>query len=205
MGASTLTANSDFVTSPVRNRRKPAVASAVLGTSIFVIAELMFFTGLISAYLVIRAGTGSSWVPPEGIRLPVLTTAFNTLVLFASGACLFFAGQRFAKTETKDQAEGLLFRAVLLGAFFVLFQGYEWVNLIRFGMTMKSGIFGATFFLLIGSHGIHAAAAVIAMLFIFFRLKAGRLRLDQLRAMQVFWAFVVGIWPFLYGLVYFQW
>ena len=43
--------------------------------------------------------------------------------------------------------ERLYLPAILLGAFFVLFQGYEWVKLIGWGMTLQSGIFGATFFI----------------------------------------------------------
>src|SRR4051812_41383193 len=97
----------------------------------------------------------------------------------------------------------LLSQAILLGSFFVIFQGYEWVHLIRYGLSMTSGIFGATFFLLIGSHGLHALIAVIAMALVYWKLVKGSLTADGLRAMSIFWLFVVGIWPVLYGLVYF--
>jgi heme/copper-type cytochrome/quinol oxidase subunit 3 len=77
------------------------------------------------------------------------------------------------------------------------------MRLIAYGLTMTSGIFGACFFLLIGTHGLHAAAAAVAMICLYRRLTRHALSLDHLRAMQVFWYFVVGIWPVLYGLVYF--
>ena len=86
---------------------------------------------------------------------------------------------------------------------FVLFQGYEWVRLIAYGMTMTSGIFRTCFFLLLGMHGFHAAAAALTMVYLYIRLTRNTLRLDHVRAMQVFWCFVVGSWPVLYGLVYF--
>jgi cytochrome c oxidase subunit III len=71
------------------------------------------------------------------------------------------------------------------------------------GMTMASGIFGARFFLLIGRHGLRAAAAALITVYVYMRLTRNRLGPDHLRAMQVFWCFVVGIRPVLYGLVYF--
>jgi heme/copper-type cytochrome/quinol oxidase subunit 3 len=90
-----------------------------------------------------------------------------------------------------------------LGVCFVLFQGFEWMRLIAYGMTITSGLFGACFFLLIGTHGLHAAAAAITMVYLYMRLTRNQLSPDHLRAMQVFWYFVVAIWPVLYGLVYF--
>ena len=91
----------------------------------------------------------------------------------------------------------------MLGIGFVVLQGFEWMRLIAYGMSMTSGIFGACFFLLIGTHGLHAAAAAIAMGYLYLRLRRHQLRPEHVQAMQVFWYFVVGIWPVLYGLVYF--
>jgi cytochrome c oxidase subunit III len=81
-----------------------------------------------------------------------------------------------------------------LGVCVVLVRGYEWMRLIPYDMIMTSGIFGACFFLLIGMHGFHAAAAALTMVYL-IRLTRNTLRLDHVRAMQMFWYFVVGIWP----------
>lgn len=186
----------------MRRRREPPLADSVCGMLIFVATEVMFFTALISAFVIIKAGAGV-WEPPDGVRLPVLTTALNTMVLLASGVLLHYAAGLFAHEGNAPRVQRLLSGAALLGEFFVLFQGFEWIGLIRYGMTMTSGIFGACFFLLIGIHGIHAAAAVVAMIWAYVKLRKGTLRLDQLRALQIFWYFVVGIWPILYVLVYF--
>ncbi len=163
----------------------------------------MFFAALVSAYLVIKAGTLGNWVPPENVRLPIEATAFNTFILFLSGCFLFFAGRYKAMDAAEKLVKNALMKTILLGSFFVLFQGYEWINLISLGMTMKSGIFGATFYLLIGSHGIHALSAIFAMFYLLFKFKKQELTLQHIYAMQVFWFFVVGVWPILYGLVYF--
>jgi cytochrome c oxidase subunit III len=69
------------------------------------------------------------------------------------------------------------------------------MRLIAYGMTMTSGIFEACFFLSISMHGFHAAAADLTMVSVYIRLTRHTLILDRVRAMQVFWYFVVGIWP----------
>jgi cytochrome c oxidase subunit III len=198
----TTTLTSRNLTAGVHGRRAPLLADSVFGMLIFVATEVMFFTGLISAFVIIRAGI-DPWTPPVGVRLPVVATASNTALLLLSGVFLHQAGRWFAAEGNTQRVRTLLGSAALLGVCFVLFQGYEWMRLITYGMTMTSGIFGACFFLLIGTHGFHAASAAMALVYLYSRLTRNELRPDHLRAMQVFWYFVVGIWPVLYGLVYF--
>lgn len=195
--------------SPVRQgvRRKPVIPSTIFATLVFVVTETMFFVALISAFVIIKAKY-STWEPPAGVILPVVATAFNTVVLFISGFFLYLTGR--AKQKARDDNESdhekigrMLVISILLGGFFVVTQGVEWVKLISFGLTMKSSIFGACFFLLIGMHGLHALAALGFMVYLRLLHKSKRLRLDQIHAMQVFWYFVVGLWPLLYGMVYF--
>jgi cytochrome c oxidase subunit III len=200
MKATTLTYPS--ATTDGRRRRQPPLADSVFGMLIFVATEAMFFTALISAFVVIKAGV-DLWSPPPGVRLPVIATACNTALLVLSAVFLHQAGRLYAHEGDRALLQTLLGSAAFLGSFFVLCQGYEWMRLIHYGMTMTSGIFGACFFLLIGAHGLHAAAAALALIYLYVQLTRGELKLDHLRAMQIFWYFVVGIWPVLYGLVYF--
>ena len=85
----------------------------------------MFFLALISAFLVIKAGT-PEWSIPDGITLPIYTTLFNTFLLFLSGYFLWNAGSYHVKKnleETKSQ----LTKAAVFGLIFVGIQGYEWI------------------------------------------------------------------------------
>ncbi len=184
-----------------RPRREPLVPSAILGMLIFVISEAMLFAALLSAFLVIKAGS-PSWAPPLGVSLPVKATAFNTAVLFTSGIFLLLACRVLSKGQDWQRAKILAGWATLLGAFFVVFQGIEWSRLLYYGMTMTSGVFGACFYLLIGCHGLHAVAAVIAMVWQFWRFDPQYLSPTSFYATAIFWSFVVGVWPVLYILVY---
>jgi heme/copper-type cytochrome/quinol oxidase subunit 3 len=92
--------------------------------------------------------------------------------------------------------------AIALGAFFVVFQGVEWVALIGEGLTLTSSTHGSFFYLIVGAHALHAVAALIALGWTWTLLSRRRLRQGTLWAVSLFWYFVVGLWPILYVRVY---
>jgi heme/copper-type cytochrome/quinol oxidase subunit 3 len=181
-------------------RRSEAVLpDGVAGMLIFITAELMFFAGLTSAFAVAKAGA-TMWPPLGQPRLPVEATAVNTLVLLASGALLARAHVACARHEAGLRA--WLTGAMLLGATFVAVQGYEWVRLIGFGLTMTSSNYGSFFYLIVGTHALHAVGALGGLAYARARLAAGTFSPNVLWAAEIFWFFVVGLWPFLYVAVY---
>lgn len=182
-------------------RPQPAIPSAVLGMGIFVASEAMLFAGLISAFSITRAGSLLGWPPPGQPRLPAEETALNTVALLASGAVLWYAGRAHA-LEQRRAARPML-GALALAAFFVLFQGWEWVQLLGQGLTMRSSQHGAFFYLIIGIHALHCLAAIAALGWAYRRLATGVLPASTFQAVRVFWYFVVGLWPILYWRVYF--
>ena len=192
------------MTAPVPGRgvardERAVLPNGVAGMLIFVAAELMFFAGLGTAFAVARAGS-TMWPPLGQPRLPVEVTAVNTLILLASGGLLARAHVAFARREA-----GLgrwLTGAMLLGATFVTVQGVEWVRLIGFGLTMTSSSYGSFFYLIVGAHALHAVGAILGLAYTRARLAAGTLTANVLWAAEVFWGFVVGVWPFLYVAVY---
>jgi cytochrome c oxidase subunit III len=183
-------------------RRRPAVPSAILATLILVASEAMFFSGLLSAFIVVKAGIKPGmWPPPWQPRLPVEATLGNTAVLLTSGVLMLLAGRAaFRKGAVASRA--LYLGALGLGAFFVLFQGYEWSRMLSQGLTMQSSNHGAFFYLIVGTHAIHVVGGLCAVIWGALRLRAGLLTRPQLAAIQIFWTFVVGLWPILYVLVY---
>jgi heme/copper-type cytochrome/quinol oxidase subunit 3 len=166
---------------------------------LFVVAmEAMFFSGLISAFLIVKAGIKPGmWPPPWQPRLPVESTAVNTAVLVVSGVLLLLAGRK-----DRVASRGLYVAAAVLGAAFVAFQGFEWTQLLSQGLTMTSSNHGAFFYLIVGTHGLHVMAGLIALLWGLTRLRSDRLTKPQLVAVQIFWTFVVALWPLIYVLVY---
>lgn len=180
-------------------RSEPLLPNGVLGMLIFVLTEVMFFAGLISAFTIVRA-SALDWPPPGQPRLPIEATALNTLALLASGACLMWTRRTFSRD--RRAARRPLLAALLLGAFFVVFQGFEWVQLLGQGLTLTSSTLGSFFYLIVGLHALHAIVALGLLAHTFARLQGGWLASSQLATTEVFWYFVVGIWPILYAVVY---
>ncbi|MBF0286215.1 MAG: cytochrome c oxidase subunit 3 [SAR324 cluster bacterium] len=184
--------------------RRQVVPSGVIAMLLFVATEIMFFASLISAYLVIRAGA-LEWPPWGQPRLPVAATSFNTVILLLSGAALLKAHKTFFREDNSVLPQKLVGISIALGVFFVAFQGYEWVQLIQFGLTMVSSTYGALFYLIIGTHALHAVLALLVLFYAYWRLSPARKTKPdsaEFLSMQIFWYFVVGVWPFLYVLVY---
>ena len=181
-------------------RRAPLLPNSILGMLMFVGAEVMFFAGLVSAFTVYRS-SAAIWPPPDQPRLPLEETALNTAALLASGAFLFFAARMLRRGE-REKASRWLLASILLGAFFVVFQGVEWAALIGDGLTLRSSNLGAFFYVIIGIHALHAVIALGLLAYAWLRLRSGFLPPTVLGATEVFWYFVVGVWPVLYLRVY---
>lgn len=182
-------------------QRKQIAPNGVIGMVLFVFAEMMLFAGLISAHTIGKAaGAVSGWPPPGQPRLPAEETLVNTVALLVSGVMLVLAQRAFAHNAVRMRR--LLLGSLLLGAFFVIFQGVEWTALIGQGLTMTSSTHGAFFYLIIGMHALHAVAALGALGWVYRLALRDRLLQAQFATVQVFWYFVVGMWPFLYWKVY---
>lgn len=183
--------------------RRVLLDNVVLATIFFIGAEAMFFTGLVFSFWILRLAA-PVWPPPLQPRLPLGVTGLNTLVLLASSAAMV-AASRALRAEDRRLAVRRLGTAAGLGALFLLVQGYEWARLIRFGLTVTSGAYGATFYTLIGTHAAHVVGALIWLSLTLLLLARGRFadgRTAPFRACALFWHFVVGLWPVLYLSVY---
>jgi heme/copper-type cytochrome/quinol oxidase subunit 3 len=181
----------------------PTIPNGVLGMGLFVAVEILFFLGLLSAYFVTRA-SAVDW-PPEGQpTLPLPVTVGNTFILLASGYFLFKAGKVFDPSKPyQGKFPGLFRIAFILGAIFLLLQGREWIQLIQHGLTLQSSLYGSSFYVIVGSHAAHVLGALLFLGFLMTKVMTkGEILRDHFMAAQVFWYFVVGIWPLIFFLLY---
>jgi cytochrome c oxidase subunit III len=166
-------------------------------------AETMLFTPLIGSYLVLRSAS-LTWPPLDQPRLPILVTWANTLVLTAS--CLTMRLAKVAVVRRSPlRLERWLTMTALLGTAFLAVQGSEWIRLIRHGLTVSSGVYGGTFYVLIGFHGLHVLGAVVWLLGVLFRARANRFSSANAVAVDLvglYWYFVGALWLVLFPLVY---
>ncbi len=185
----------------LRAAPRRAIEHGVFAMLLLVFAEVMLFSGLLSAYLIARASAlPGTWPPPDQPLLPFASTAINTLALLASGALLWRAHVAFRKDEAT--ATRLTGWALALGVFFVAFQGVEWARLLAQGLTLTSSKLGAFFYTMVGAHALHAVAAILGLGWVWLQMRAGRVTRSAFGAAQVFWYFVVLLWPVLFLLLY---
>jgi cytochrome c oxidase subunit III len=177
----------------------PLISNTRIAMMVVVAAETMLFAGLIGAYLVFRVSK-VEWPPPGQPRLPLGVTLANTVVLFASLVPMS-RGLRAGPHRDRQRVVRGVELTGLLGAVFLGIQGLEWVGLVRHGFTLASGAYGATFYVLIGCHGVHVLVATLWLAITAVRARRGFFG-PALEMCAIYWYFVCALWAVLFPLVY---
>ena len=144
---------------------------------------------------------GGNFTPMPAWGLP----AINTALLLTSGVTLTWAHHAL-KADHRGQLIIGLFLTVLLGAIFMVLQGYEYYEAYQhLGLTLGSGVYGSTFFLLTGFHGMHVTIGAIILFVILIRCIRGHFKPEHhfgFEAAAWYWLFVDVVWLGLFIFVY---
>jgi cytochrome c oxidase subunit III len=217
-------------TAPVTDAHDPHATSTGLDNKkiaiwAFIGSECMLFASLISTYLIYkgRSKVGpyphEAWVDPmTGKHLPAILnipiTSASTFVLLMSSLAMVLA---LAAVENKDQPKRTtgerilgssklwLWMTALLGATFLGFQAYEFTSFVHEGLTIKTNLFGSSFFTLTGFHGAHVTAGVLwllTLLAIDYRRGLGPKDAINVDIAALYWHFVDVVWIAIFTLVY---
>jgi cytochrome c oxidase subunit III len=202
-------------TSPRTPASRPNLVS--VGTIIWLSSELMFFAALFAMYFTIRSVDKGQGLPWPGAHLDIRLSTINTLVLLASSVTCqmgVFAVERGQIKRTRSifhpMSWGLrewYVLSFLMGLYFVLGQGYEYLDLIRAqGLTLSSSAYGSVFYIPTGFHGLHVIGGLVAFIFLLGRTYAAK-RLThetQVSAIVVsyYWHFVDVVWIGLFTTIY---
>ena len=173
-----------------------------LGMWLFLASEVMFFTGLLGAYIILRAGLGSWPKPSEELNVPA--AALNTFVLLTSSLTMAFS---VAAAHKRDVAKLRLFlvATIVLGLAFLSIKGYEYSVKFAHGHFPGTSIFWDCYFTLTGVHGVHVLAGVLTNLWVLwltFKSDFLETRGHFVEISGLYWHFVDLIWIFLFPLVY---
>jgi cytochrome c oxidase subunit III len=176
------------------------------GMLTFLASEAMLFSGLICGYMVLRAGAGSAWQMPEGLKggFVLIKTIAATACLLASSFTLHFSESRLIKGTRYGKM--LLILTILLGTLFLSNQADEWRNLFHEGFWFNTaGIMGSCFFVLTGFHGCHVAIGVLLLIISLIRAFTGNITPQKhgfLECTGLYWHFVDVVWVFLFTILY---
>ncbi|TSE19264.1 Cytochrome c oxidase subunit 3 [Tepidimonas alkaliphilus] len=148
---------------------------------------------------------------PAGIVEPFQTVGpfwlptINTALLLTSGVTLTIAHHALQE-DRRSKAVAFMWLTVLLGATFLVVQGYEYFHAYtELNLKLSSGIFGSTFYMLTGFHGLHVFIGMLMLIVITLRLQKGHFTKDRhfgFEGAAWYWHFVDVVWLFLYVLVY---
>ncbi|HPA01448.1 MAG TPA: cytochrome c oxidase subunit 3 [Chiayiivirga sp.] len=147
------------------------------------------------------AQVGGSFQIMSAWGLPLI----NTLLLLTSGITLTIAHHAL-KAGQRGKVLLWLGLTVLLGAVFLFFQVEEYIHAYtELNLTLGSGIYGSTFFMLTGFHGAHVTLGAIMLTVIWFRVLKGHFSADShfgFEAVAWYWHFVDVVWLLLFLFVY---
>lgn len=131
--------------------------------------------------------------------------AINTLILLSSGVTVTWAHWAIKEQNQRQQVLGLL-ATVALGVLFLALQGMEYTEAYtHMNLTLNSGIYGSTFFMLTGFHGAHVTLGAIMLTVMLFRAMAGHFTPHNHFAFEAaawYWHFVDVVWLGLFIFVY---
>jgi cytochrome c oxidase subunit 3 len=128
----------------------------------------------------------------------------NTVILLISSFTLHFAHVGLEK-DKRGQLNGWLAGTILLGIIFLGLQAYEYIHAYDIGLTLDSGVYGNTFFLLTGFHGLHVTLGTIILIVLLGRTLKGHFTPKEHFAFQAgawYWHFVDVVWVMLFLFVY---
>jgi cytochrome c oxidase subunit 3/cytochrome o ubiquinol oxidase subunit 3 len=173
----------------------------IVGMACLVIAESAIFIIFVVAYLYYIGKSLSGPTPREVLEIPI----FATVCLLSSSITIHFAVHdlRFGKV---GRCAAWLAATVLLGGIFICSTAYEWYDLIyHYGLTVRTNLFGTTFYSLVGLHASHVIAGLIMLsLALIFALR-GKVTIhhaERLEVLSIYWHFVDGVWVVVFTVVY---
>jgi heme/copper-type cytochrome/quinol oxidase subunit 3 len=168
----------------------------------FIGSECLLFGTLISTYLVYQGQSVSGPTPQEILDIPL--TTISTFVLLMSSLAMVLALAAVTRGDRRWSRVWIAATAAL-GLVFLGFQVYEFSHFVHLGLTIKTNLFGSTFFVLTGTHGAHVAVGVLLLLTLLVRSFQGKLGPDKAMVVEItglYWHFVDVVWIVIFTVVY---
>ena len=179
------------------------ISTAKMGMWMFLISEILFFTGLIGTGIALRVR--SDWWAEPGEILNVPLTAANTFLLICSSLTMVEA-LRAAELGENKRMRIFLLATMLIGITFVSVQVIEYTQLIHEGFLPNESNYAAAFFVQTGFHGGHVSGGIVALAIINWKAMKGRYddkkNTESIEMMGLYWHFVDVVWIFLFTIVY---
>nr|QDI93886.1 cytochrome c oxidase subunit III [Pseudophylus stundjuki] len=177
-----------------------------MGMILFIISEILFFVSFFWAFfhssLAPTVEIGMLW-PPKGIYTfnPMQIPLLNTMILLCSGISITWAHHALMEKTHNQTTQGLMI-TVILGIYFTILQGFEYLEA---QFTISDSVYGSCFFMATGFHGIHVIIGttfILVCLIRHLKFHFSSTHHFGFEAAAWYWHFVDVVWLFLYITVY---
>lgn len=197
----------DAVITPASTPELAQMQRGTWGMWAFLASDAMTFAALMTSAGLLRAQS-SDWPAAATVFHLWVALAMTALLLVSSG--LMVTALSAIKRNDLTGFRNFLLATILCGAAFVVLQGLEWRELLEQGMTLTenpwgAGLFGATFYVLTGFHGLHVLGGVIYLTGIFLWGRRDHYHPNNYAAMEIaglYWHFVDVVWICVFFFVY---
>jgi cytochrome c oxidase subunit 3 len=173
----------------------------IVGMACLIVAESSIFLIFVVAYVYYIGKSLSGPTPAQVLELPVL----GTICLLSSSITVHSAVSALRKANTRGCTLWLA-ATVLLGAVFLMTTAREWYHLIHdFGLTIRTNLFGTTFYSLVGLHATHVVVGLLMLSVALALLLNGSVNerhAERLEVLSLYWHFVDGVWVVVFLVVY---
>ena len=174
---------------------------------IFLVGDAIGFATLLCGYGAMRYGS-ADWPNPYDI-LGIQLTALMTFLLICSSVTMVKGLEWLGKGD-RAKCRMFLFFTALGGAIFVSLQAYEWTHLIHRGLLINgnpwgASLFGTSFFIVTGFHGLHVTGGVIyllSMIGVVSRRPDPAASYNAVEISGLYWHFVDLVWIMVFTFLY---
>ena len=178
------------------------VSNEKLGMWVFLGSECLLFGALIATYMVYRGRSINGPYPKDIYDIPF--TSVSSFVLLMSSLTMVLALSAIQRGDNRRLRIWLICTA-MLGATFIAGQIYEFTSFIREGLTIKTNLFGSSFYVLTGFHGVHVTLGILMLLSLARLSWSGKITKDNAEAVEIvglYWHFVDVVWIVIFTVVY---
>jgi cytochrome c oxidase subunit 3 len=173
----------------------------MVGMTCLIIAEAAIFVIFVVAYIFYIGKSLTGPMPKDVLELPI----FTTICLLSSSLTVHAAVSALRKSKQRLCSVWLAV-TVLLGGIFIAGTAHEWYDLIyNHGLTIRTNLFGTTFYSLVGLHATHVVVGLILLslaLFFSVRREMKEEHSEKLEVLSLYWHFVDGVWVIVFLVVY---
>lgn len=184
------------------NLSTQADSTDVFGFWLYILTDCVIFASLFATFLVLNKPM--SYGPALSSLINLDFALGETFVLLASNFCFGLAALAIGKNKIKLTQFWLVI-TFILGAAFIAMELYEFIEFTHHGYTYQTSGGSASFYTLVGTHGVHVAIGLVWIILTIIQLSVKKLETDIKRRMVylgLFWNFLDIVWIFLFSFVY---